>query len=408
MPLEQKMIISTGRLTGKSLAGQVAVVTGAGGGIGFEAARALVWMGARVVIAEINKTPGEQAAQRICAEMGPGTALFIHTDVGDKRNVRKLKEQAIRQFGKVDIVLNNATIAALGAVKDVPIQGWDACYRVNLRGPVLLAQAFLPEMVARRAGVFVCVSSVGEAFMAAYESCKNAQVHLARALDAELEGSGVIAFTIGPGLVPTATAQAGVAKIAPLYGMTIEEFYATNKASFLSVEAAGAGFAAAIALATEFKGIETDSRTALLAVGIEMFESQVPAGNTLTAEQNQQALALCKSVRTTLSEQSAGWMKRPLFEKQWMLRDFKNFTGLTVEQWLENLQKLENSLEMKDMGQLARVIIPLEKLAGYYQHMQDLAKGYIKDPKVRQEQLAIVQGWQEDARQLAHLVENQQ
>ena len=83
-------LIGTGNLRRDALAGQVAVVTGAGRGIGFEAARALAWLGARVVVAEIDRKTGREAAARISAEMGAGAAVFIHTDVGRERSVTRL------------------------------------------------------------------------------------------------------------------------------------------------------------------------------------------------------------------------------------------------------------------------------------------------------------------------------
>ncbi len=77
--------------------------------------------------------------------------MFVRTDVGDEANVQELYNQSIRSFGKVDGVINNATIAVVGAVKDLPIEEWDASYHVNLRGPVLMAKTFLPDMIAREA-----------------------------------------------------------------------------------------------------------------------------------------------------------------------------------------------------------------------------------------------------------------
>jgi NAD(P)-dependent dehydrogenase (short-subunit alcohol dehydrogenase family) len=217
------MLISTGSLTRQSLAGQAAVVTGAGGGIGYEAARALIWLGARVVVAEIDSKTGKAAAGNLNQEFGPGSALFIQTDVGDERSIRHLYEQAIRGFGKIDIVLNNATVAPLGAIKDLSIQDWDGSYRVNLRGPVLLARAFIPGMIERHKGTFVCVSSTGMAYMAAYESMKAAQVHMASTLSSELEGTGVTAFTIGPGYAPTHTAASSIPKLAKMMGKSADE-----------------------------------------------------------------------------------------------------------------------------------------------------------------------------------------
>ena len=399
------MLITTGTLTRQSLAGQTAVVTGAGGGIGYEAARALVWLGARVIIAEVNAASGKAAAEAILHELGAGAAAFIHTDVGEAGRVDHLAREAVRLFGKVDIVLNNATIASLGAVKDVPIDDWDRSYRVNLRGPVLLARAFLPGMLARNHGVFVCVSSTGTAYLGAYETFKAAQVHLANTLDAELEGTGVIAFTIGPGLVPTQTAQAAVARLAPQMGMSVQDFFALNASAVLSVEEAGAGFAAAIALAEQFRGQEISSMQALKAANILLPDKRAPTdSHSSPGVSVEQALTLCRSVRATLAEQSEGWKQRSLFERQWVIRDFKKTAGRPVEQWLEVLGQLERNLEKHDLQAVMTLDAPLNKLAGYYKHLGELAKGYEKDPIKLADSLRHVNAWQAETEQLQEVL----
>src|SRR3990170_3548808 len=157
------MLISKSNLTRSSLAGEVAIVTGAGRGIGYETARALLWLGANVVIAEVDEKNGKNAAEKLENEFGSGKAFFVKTDVGNDKDIERLSKEATKKFGKVDIILNNATVFPMGAVKDTPVEKWDFSYRVNLRGPVLLARAFLPDMVKRKHGVFVCVSSSGAA-----------------------------------------------------------------------------------------------------------------------------------------------------------------------------------------------------------------------------------------------------
>src|SRR5512138_3775374 len=234
-------LISQLGLKPDALYNETVIVTGAGGGIGYEAAYALLWLGANVLIAEIDPVNGLQAQERLEAEFGKQRALFVHTDVGEEASVQNLYHESIRHFGKVDAVINNATIAVLGEVKDVPIEQWDRSYRVNLRGPVLMARAFLPEMLKRDHGVFVCVSSKGTAFMGSYESFKAAQLHLGDTLAAELENTGISAYTIGPGLIPTETARKAIAQLAPQMGMTVEQFFEMNKGIVLSVEEAGAG-----------------------------------------------------------------------------------------------------------------------------------------------------------------------
>lgn len=402
------MIIETGNLTRHSLAGKVAVVTGAGGGIGYEAARSLLWLGSRVVIAEINPKTGQQVAQRLNREFGPGVALFVRTDVGEEGSVKNLARRIEKTYGQVDIVLNNATIAPLGAVKDMDIEAWDASYRVNLRGPVLMARAFIPGMVARNWGVFVCVSSTGGAYMGAYECLKAAQVHLATTLNEELENSEVAAFTIGPGFVPTQTALSSLPKLAAMMGKSEREMQEVVKAYTLSAEAAGAGFAAAVAMAARYRGQEISSVQALADAGIGVSTSEQTAGErSLTPEQLEQAMTLCRSVRTTLAEQSAGWKDRSIFERQWLIRTFRQQASLSVDEWLRVLEQIEVMLQHQDFTALAMIDAPFDRLAAYYGHLYEMAKGYVKDPVQRDEQLRIVRGWQVEVEQLHSLLRSQ-
>ncbi len=398
-------LIGTGNLTRDTLAGQVAVVTGAGRGIGVEAARALAWLGARVAIAEIDAKSGREAAARIAAEMGAGSAAFFRTDVGDERSVANLAERVQRSLGPVDIVLNNATVAPLGAVADRPIRDWDRSYRVNLRGPVLLARAFLPGMLARGRGVFACVASSPGPYLGAYETLKTAQVELANILAGELEGTNVKAFAIGPGIVRTATFEEAIAQLAPMYHQTAEEFLAMNKDHVISVEAAGAGFAAAIALAARFHGQLLSAKPALMAAGIALPDDGGDARTIeLHPEQFDRALELCRAVRATLREQSEGWQARPLFERQWTIRDFRKEAGMPAEDWLEALEKLENALAARDARAVSRLGIPLDRLAGYYRHLADLAMGYFKDSAKREEYVGIVRGWEREAGELTEML----
>jgi NAD(P)-dependent dehydrogenase (short-subunit alcohol dehydrogenase family) len=395
-------LVSRSDLKPDALAGQVVVITGAGGGIGFEAARALAWLGAHVVSAEIDRKTGRDAAERINRELERPASTFIHTDVGDETGVKRLAAQILRDFGKVDAVINNATAAPIGAVADTPIEEWDLSYRVNLRGPVLMARAFLPGMIARNRGVFMCVSSVGDKFMGAYESLKTAQVHLARTLEAELEGTNVIAFTIGPGLVLTDTAQRQIARLAPLYGQTVEAFYEMGRDHIITVEAAGAGFAAALALAPRFRGQEIDSRAALIAAGID---AQAPqTGIELSDDEKARAHGFCKEVLSALEGQARGWEERSLFERQWMKRDFQKYAGLPVDQALDRLHAMETALGRTGNGSLPEPELP-QKLAAYFSHYLEMAVGYLKDPQVRAEQSAIIGGWKISAERLTGILQ---
>ncbi|HSJ88085.1 MAG TPA: SDR family oxidoreductase [Anaerolineales bacterium] len=394
-------VISQLGLKPDALRGETVIVTGAGGGIGYQAARSLLWLGANVVIAEINHTNGRKAERALEEEFGKDRVLFVHTDVGDEQSVNNLYQLSILAFGKVDAVLNNATIAVLGQVKDVAIEDWDKSYHVNLRGPVLMAKIFLPDMIQRDHGMFACVSSAGTAFLGGYETFKAAQVHLANTLDAELEGTNVIAYTIGPGLVPTETASSAVAQLAPQMGMSVEQFFEMNKGAVLSVEEAGAGFALSILYAQKFRGQEISSIQALKAANINFGSSAAedePA--PMNADKRQQAQALCEAVYVTLQEQSEGWKSRSLFERQWVIRDFKKMAGMPVEEWLLILGRLNEDLQ----GQNPVTPPALDKLAGYYEHLADLAKGYEKNQIKLQENLKHVYSWRNEVQELAKIL----
>lgn len=394
------MVISQLGLKQDALRGETVIVTGAGGGIGFEAARALLWLGANVVVAEIDQQKGRNAEHRLENEFGKERVLFVPTDVGDEASVKNLYTLSVLAFGKVDTVINNATVAMLGEVKDLPIEEWDRSYHVNLRGPVLLAQTFLPDMIQRDHGVFACVSSTGTAFLGGYETFKAAQVHLANTLDAELEGTNVIAYTIGPGLVPTETASQAIAKLAPQMGMTIEQFFEMNKSAVLSAEEAGAGFAVSVVFAEKFRGQEISSIQALKAADINFGAAQSEdAAGDMDDSKQRQAQALCETVRLTLQEQSDGWKSRSLFERQWVIRDFRKTAGMPVEEWLETLRQLEESIQRGVMSHP-----PLEKLASYYEHLAELAKGYEKNPAKLEENLRHVYRWRDEVNELAKLI----
>jgi NAD(P)-dependent dehydrogenase (short-subunit alcohol dehydrogenase family) len=400
------MLISTTNLKQDTLKGKTAIVTGAGRGIGFEAAKTLAWLGANVVIAEIDLQTGKTAEENINKDF-PGQALFVKTDVGDEKDIEKLAQSAVSRFGKVDIVLNNATVFPMGAVKDVPVERWDFSYRVNLRGPVLLAKKFLSAMLERKSGVFVCVSSSGAApFMGPYEVFKTAQVELANTLYGELENSGVYAFTIGPGISLTPGFKEGGGKVAQLMGMSLNDLFELNKNAQISPEAAGAGFALAIVYAEKYSGKETSSiqvlREANVDIGTETPTEQTPSQpqqpTPIATSEIRNKQQLYEAVQKTFMEQSEGWKKRNLFERQWVSRDFKKNTGRSIDEMQSTIKALGEVLTNPQFT--AEYIAPLNSLAAYYTHQQDQLKGYEKDPNKLSANLKTIDGWIYDAKAL--------
>lgn len=408
-------LIATGSLTRSSLADRVAIVTGAGRGIGFETARALAWLGAHVVIAEIDDSTGAEAAKMVCAEMGDGSATFVHTDVGDGTSLGELVSAVVRECGHIDIVINNATATPFGPVASTPITAWDLSYQVNLRGPVALARLTLQSMIERHWGVFVALSSVGGAYMAPYEALKSAQTELAFALAAELEGTGVFAFAIGPGQVMTPGLEQGVETLAPLYGLTTEEFLALNEGNQVTAEEAGAGIAAAIALAERFHGTQTGSLAGLAAAGIRApsgSASGIPISprSSVRRERGPQhtpdsASEACRKVRATLAREIEGWQDRGLFERKWMERDFGQAAGLRAEDALSQLDRLQATIDAGHPDHGWRVLLPA--LRRYYDHYAGLARGYTKDPEQLRIQLEAIAAMRAEVERLESLLAGQ-
>ena len=182
-------LIATGSLTRSSLAGRVAIVTGAGRGIGFETARALAWLGARVVIAEIDEESGAEAAKQICAEMGGGSATFVRTDVGDGTSLGRAglggRPSSSAQSTSSSTTPRSPRSAPVGI--DAAEERGTSATGSTCAAPSPSRGSRFPRMVERKRGVFVRLSSVGGAYMAPYEAIKAAQAELAAALAAELE-----------------------------------------------------------------------------------------------------------------------------------------------------------------------------------------------------------------------------
>lgn len=394
--MDTNLVISKGRLKPNQLAGKVCLITGAGGGIGYEAARSLIWLGAKVVIAEIDKTKGKSAEKSLAGEFGKNRAFFIHTDISRKSSVKNLRNKIYSRFGQVDVIINNATVTPLGRAHEVGLRKWDKSYYVNLRGPVLIATYFLPEMLSKDEGTIVFVSSSGAApYMGAYEVFKTAQVELANTLAAELEKTEVSVYAIGPGIVKTETAEKAISQIAPLYGKSVDEFYKMNENALLSVQEAGAGFAASVANAHKYRGLEIGSIQALLDIGILVNKPQdnICQIVNLSKEEGEKLTNLFYEIKKTFKEQIEGWNTRPIFERQWVNRDFKKQMSTTPEMFLAKLDEFEEALKTNKVTPYLLENPPTVKIFSYYKHQMELLKGYEKNLQIQQEHMAIIQGW---------------
>lgn len=185
------------------LADRIAIVTGAAQGIGASFARGLAAEGAKVIIADVGD--GAETASSIVR--ANGVAKFIRTDVSKAADVQALVQDVVREFGTIDILVNNAAIfASLGNKKftDISSDEFDAVMSVNVRGPFECAKAVAPVMMEKGAGKIVNIAS-GTVFKGVpnllhYVSSKGAVVAMTRCLAREFGPYNVNVNAIAPGL----------------------------------------------------------------------------------------------------------------------------------------------------------------------------------------------------------------
>lgn len=193
----------------RSLAGRVAVVTGASSGIGLATATALARAGARLVLVSRSEARLQATAQDVARVAGGGhPSLLLPCDVSDPEAVLTMADRVRRDTGAPDIVVNNAGIGHWASVVDLSLERIRAVFEVNFFGAVHCTKAFLPAMLERRQGTVVFVSSGFGAlpfpYTGAYCASKHALNGFAGSLRAEVEPLGVNVLLVLPGSTRTA------------------------------------------------------------------------------------------------------------------------------------------------------------------------------------------------------------
>lgn len=197
------------------LTGKVAVVTGSSKGIGRSIATAMAAHGARVVISSRKAEVCEAVAAEInaaCAE-GPGEAISIPAHIGEKEQLENLVAQTRETWGQIDILVCNAAVNPYyGPSKDIPDSAFDKIMNSNVKSNHWLCHMVLPEMVERKDGVILVISSVGglraSQVIGAYNISKAADLALVRNLSAEYGRHNIRVNAIAPGLIRTDFARA--------------------------------------------------------------------------------------------------------------------------------------------------------------------------------------------------------
>jgi NAD(P)-dependent dehydrogenase (short-subunit alcohol dehydrogenase family) len=194
-----------------SLAGKIAVVTGATRGIGQAVAAALAGAGARVAGCARNPPAGARGE-------GGGAGTF-RCDVAQPEDVARFAADVLGRWGAPDVLVNNAGIVARGRLDELPIAAWEAVVGANLTGTFLITRAFLPAMRAARRGRIINIASIsgrqGTAQLTAYCAAKHGVIGLTRALAEELRSDGIQVNAVCPGSVDTDMLKAGLPGAEP-------------------------------------------------------------------------------------------------------------------------------------------------------------------------------------------------
>ncbi|MGH2407462.1 MAG: SDR family NAD(P)-dependent oxidoreductase [Candidatus Limnocylindrales bacterium] len=187
---------------------KVAIITGAGGGMGRVAAQLFAAEGASIVVAEFSEAAGQETARLV--EAAGGRASFVKTNVADEASAKAMIDHAVATYGHVDVLYNNAGIMpeADHSVIDTSVQDWDQVMAVNVRGVFLGCKHAIPVMLAQGSGSIINISSF-VALMGcsnpqdAYTASKGAVLALTKSLAVQFGPRGVRSNAICPGPVET-------------------------------------------------------------------------------------------------------------------------------------------------------------------------------------------------------------
>lgn len=197
------------------LANKVALVTGAGGGIGSATSRRFAAEGASVLCTDRDLVKAEKTAANIVAAGGIASAFEV--DVEDPAGCKAQVEEAVSRYGRIDVLVNSAGVAFHSLALDTDLENWERVMRINVTGSMLTAQAAAKHMVDQGGGRIIQLGSIsgqrGNMGGMAYGCSKAAVIHMCKVMAVELSDKGVMVNAIAPGPILTGISNHGPSRI---------------------------------------------------------------------------------------------------------------------------------------------------------------------------------------------------
>ena len=208
------------------LQGQVAIVTGAGRGIGRATALELARMGADIVVAELDQGGADKTAAMV-KDLGRRT-LVLPTDVTRRADLTAMVERTCAELGRIDVLVNNAGIYRAAAAVDVTEEHWDAVMTINAKAVFFASQAVLPVMIGQKSGCIVSLASmagkIGSRTNLPYNASKAAVISMTKSLALAHAADGIRVNCVCPGFVETDMWTIVARDQGALLGLSPEEF----------------------------------------------------------------------------------------------------------------------------------------------------------------------------------------